>query len=127
MRLIKSRPGMAQTSNSDSQTTADVEETSLPISLVLWGTIETREGGPNIKIFAVGTDGDPAGVPPKCQGESEEEYMDSSPDLDEIVKEVDNCYCQLLDRDTNLRGRISTKWSGVHVDGRQHATINQWM
>ena len=126
VRLIKSRPETAQSSNSDSQATAEVEESSLPNSPVPRGSREAGEGGPNITTSAVGTDGDPVGVPPEPQGESEEESMDSDPDLDEIVRKVDHHYRQLL-RDTNLRGRRSTKWAGVRVDGRQRAAINQWM
>ena len=53
------------------------------------------------------------------EGESEEESMDSSPDLDELVQNVDHHYRQLL-RDTTLQGRRSMKWPGVHVEGRQH-------
>ena len=50
--------------------------------------------------------------------------MDSCPDLDELVKKVDHHNCKLL-REINLQGR-STKWPGVHVDGRQRAAMNQW-
>ena len=51
--------------------------------------------------------------------------MDSDPGLEELVKNVDQHQSQLL-RDTNLGGR-STNWPGVHMEGRQHAVINQWI
>ena len=54
------------------------------------------------------------------QGEPEEEFVD------ELVRKVEHHYRQLL-RETNLRGRRSTKWPGVRVDGRHCAAINQWM
>ena len=82
VRLIKSQPATAQTSNSDLQAAADVEESSLPNSPVPRGNFETGEGGSNITTSAVGTEGPE--VPP--QGESEKESMNSSPDRDEIVK-----------------------------------------
>ena len=52
--------------------------------------------------------------------------MDSNPDLDELVQNVDHHYRQLL-RDTTLQERRSMKWPGVHVEGRQHVAINQWI
>ena len=52
--------------------------------------------------------------------------MNSDPDLEELVRKVNHHYRKLL-RDTNSRGRRSTKWPGGRVDGRQRAVINQWM
>ena len=88
--------------------------------------LAAEEGGPNITTSAVGSDGEPTGTPTYPQGESEEVSMDSDPGLEEVVRKVDQHYRQPL-RDTNLRGRRSTKWPGFCVDGRQRAVINQWM
>ena len=126
VRLIKSRPVKAQTSSSGLEATAEVEDSSLPNPPVPRGTIEPGGESPNITTSAVGNDGDPSGEKPAPQGEPKEESMDSAPDLDELVRKVEHHYCQLL-RETNLRGRRSTKWPGVRVDGRQRAAINQWM
>ena len=123
VRLIKSRPVTTQMPNSDSLATAEVEESSLPNPPVPRGP-EAGGSGPNITTSAVGATRDPVGSSP--QGEPEEEPVDSSPDLDELVKQVVHHYRKLL-RETNLRGRRSTKWPGVRVDGRQRAAINQWM
>ena len=125
VRLIRSRPKTTQVSNSDSQATAVVEESSLPNSPAQRG-LAAGEGGPYITTTAVGSEGEPTGTPTEPQGESEEASMDSDPDLEELVRKVDHHYRQLL-RETNLRGRRSTKWPGVRVDGRQRAVINQWM
>ena len=82
VRLIMSCPVMVQTSISYSQATAEVVESSLPISPELHGTNEIREGGSNITTsVVVGADYDPTGVLLESLGESEEESMDSSPDL----------------------------------------------
>ena len=73
---------MAQTFISYSQTTAEVVESSFPISPVPHGTNKIREGGSYIITFVVvGADYDPMGVLLESLGESEEESMDSSPDL----------------------------------------------
>ena len=125
VRLIKSRPMTTQTSNSDLQATAEAEESSLPNSPAPQG-LAAGEGGPDITTSAVGSEGEPTGTPTGPQGESEEVCMDSDPGLEEIVEKVAQHYRRLL-RDTNLRGRRSTKWPGVRVDGRQRAVINQWM
>ena len=52
--------------------------------------------------------------------------MDSDPDLEELVQKVDQHYRRLL-RETNLKGRRSTKWNGVHAYSKQRAAINKWM
>ena len=116
VRLIKSCPMMTQTSNSDSQATAEAEDSSLPNFPAPKG-LAAGEGGPYITTSAVGSEGEPTGTPTGPQGESEKVCMDSDPGLEELVEEVDQHYCQLL-RDTNLRGRRSTKWPGVRVDGK---------
>ena len=54
VRLIMSCPVMAQTSISYSQATAEVVESSLPISPEPHGTNKIREGGPNIATSVVG-------------------------------------------------------------------------
>ena len=125
VRLIKSHPMMTQTSNSDSQATAEAEENSLPNSPAPQG-LAAGEVGPYTTTSAVGSEGEPIGTPTGPQGESEEVCMDSDTGLEEMVEKVDQHYRRLL-RDTNLRGRRSTKLPGVHVDGRQCAVINQWM
>ncbi len=85
VRLIKSRPKTTQVSNSDSQATAEVEESSLPNSPAQRGLV-AGEGGPYITTTAVGTEGEPTGAPTEPQGESEEASMDSDPDLEELVR-----------------------------------------
>ena len=125
VRLITSRPMTTQTSNSDSQATAEAEESSLPNSPAPQG-LTAGEGGPHIIASAVGSEGEPTGTPTDPQGESEEVCMDSDPGLGELVEKVDQHYRRLL-RDTNLTGRRSTKWPGVRVDDRQCAVINQCM
>ena len=116
---------MTQMSNSDLQATAEAEETSFPSSPAPKG-LAAREGSPYITTSAVGSEGEPTGTPTGLQGESEEVCMDSDPGLEGLVEKVDQHYRKRL-RDTNLRGRRSTKWLGVCMDGRQCAVINQWM
>ena len=125
VRLIKSRPKTTQVSNSDLQATAEVEESYLPNSPAQRG-LAAGEGGPYITTTAVGSEGDLTGSPTEPQAESEEASMNSDPDLEELVRKVNHHYRKLL-RDTNSRGRRSTKWPGGRVDGRQRTVINQWM
>ncbi len=79
---------MTQVFNSDSQATAEVEESSLPNSPAPKG-LEAGEGGPYITISAMGSEGEPTGTPTGPQGKSEEVSMDSDPDLEELVRNVD--------------------------------------
>ena len=106
VRLIKSRPMTTQTSNSDSQATAEADERSLPNSPAPQG-LTAGEGGPYITGSAVGSEGEPTGTPTDPQGESEEVCMDFDPALEELVEKVDQHYRRLLS-DINLRGRRST-------------------
>ena len=123
LRLIKSRPETAQPPTSGSQASPECEESSLPNSPAPRGTgVE----GPAITPPREGIAGDPTGIPVTPQGEPEEESMDSDPDLEELVQKVDQHYRRLL-RETNLKGRRSTKWNGVRVDSKQRAAINKWM
>ena len=62
VRLIKSRPMTTQMSNSDSQATAEAEESSLPNSPAPKGLV-AGESGPYITTFAVGSEGEPTGTP----------------------------------------------------------------
>ena len=80
VRLIKSRPMTTQTSNSDSQATAEADESSLPNSPAPQG-LAAGEGGPYITGSAVGSEGEPTGTPTDPQGESEEVCMASDPGL----------------------------------------------
>ena len=89
VRLIKSRPLTTQTSSSDSQATAEAEESSLPNSPAPKG-LATGEGGLYITTSAVGSEGEPTETPTGPQGESEEVCMDSDPSLEELVKKSSN-------------------------------------
>ncbi len=97
VRLIKSRPMMTQMSNSDSQATAEAEESSFPNSPAPKG-LAAGEGSPYITTSAVGSEGEPTGTPTGPQGESEEVCMDFDPGLEELVEKV-NQHCHQLLRD----------------------------
>ena len=124
VRLIKSRPVTMQTSSSGSEATAEVEESSLPNPPVSRRTIETGGGEiPTSQLQRWGRVGTHQGRN-QCPRVSQRRNPWIPTPI--WMRKVEHHYHQLL-TETNLRGKRSTKWPGVHVDSRQHAAINQWM
>ena len=116
VRLIKSRPVTTQTSSSGSEATAEVEESRTP----QYQGEPSRLGGkvPTSQLQRWGMLG-------TCQGRNQRPRVSQSRNpwtptpiwMSKLVRKVEHHYRQLL-RETNLRGRQSTEWHGVRVDGR---------
>ena len=121
VRLIKSRPMMTQASNSDSQATAEVEFYSSPAPQEL----AAGEGGPNITTPAVGSEGELTGIPTEPQACRIRRILHGLRLW--FGRTSEKGWPTLLPAigDTNLRGRWSTKWSGVPVDDRHYASLVQ--